>query len=380
MSYVGLTARALVLALAFAGCRESGTVPNPGPEHAGVVELFRAAAPASYPFHLPSVDAERIFADLDAGPLVALSRATGQEVWRYVRPIGGPSSVSVYAGRVLFVGSLAIALDAATGQELWRFDPGEQGALGVSRAHAGGFYFGTDHVIFGVSVADGSLLWRTDVGPDWQHRGIVRGVSVGGDTVYANVEQYLAQNGHLAVGRIFALDRRTGQVLWTHTEGDGSDRHWFRNEPVVAGNYILLSDHEANVYVALDRMTGQVRWRTPGDPDRYFGALDAPKVSGDTVYAASADRWVTAMDLHSGRVLWSTRLLGSIDAITLCGSRILAHDGILHVLERSTGKLLKSVVEDNSTYSTLMTSKFAADGRHAYVFGNRFAYGFRCPE
>jgi outer membrane protein assembly factor BamB len=359
---------------------ENGTAPTPkNPEFAGVEQLFRVPTATSYPFHQPSVDAERIYADLDAGPLVALSRVTGQEVWRYARPLGGPSSVSVYAGRVLFVGSLAIALDAATGRELWRFDPGEQGSLGVSSAQADGFYFGTDHVIFGVSVTDGSLLWRTDVGPDWQHRGIVRGVSVGGDTVYANVEQYLAQNGHLAVGRIFALDRRTGQILWMHTEGDGSDRHWFRNEPVVAGNYILLGDHEANVYVALDRMTGQVRWRTPGDPDRYFGALDVPKVSGDTVYAASADRWVTAMELSTGRVLSATRLMGSVDAVTLCGSRVLAHDGGLYVLERTTGRLLHTLIEDTPGYSTLTTSKFASDGRYAYVMGNRMVYGYRCP-
>jgi outer membrane protein assembly factor BamB len=202
---------------------------------------------------------------------------------------------------------------------------------------------------------------------------------VGGDTVYANVEQYLAQNGHLAVGRIYALDRRTGRVLWTHTEGNGTDRHWFRNEPVVAGDRLLLSDHEANVYVALDRMTGQVRWRTPGVQGRYFGALDAPKVSNDTVYAASSDQWVTAMDLRTGNVLWRTEVMASVDAITLCGDRVLVHDGGLYVLERTTGRLLHSVIEDTPGYATLLTTKFASDGVYAYVLGNRFAYGYRCP-
>jgi outer membrane protein assembly factor BamB len=301
-------------------------------------------------------------------------------VWRYARPFGGPASVSIHQGRVLFAGSYAIALDPASGHELWRYDVGGNASLGVASAHAGGFYFGTDRFIFGLSVQDGSLLWRTEVGPGWRYRGIVRGVSASGDTVYANVEQYLAENGHLAVGHVFALDRRTGAILWQYTEGDGTDRHWFLNEPVVAGQYILLSDHERNVWVALDRMTGQLRWKTPGDQDRYFGALDAPKVSGDTVYAASADRWVTAMDLRTGAVLWATRLGGSVDAITLCGNRVLAHDMVLHVLDRTTGKLLKVVTEDTPGYSTLLVSKFASDGRHAYVLGNRFAYGYRCPE
>jgi outer membrane protein assembly factor BamB len=327
------------------------------------------------------MDAERIYADYDGGgPIVALSRATGKEVWRYARPFGGPASVSIHQGRVLFAGSYAIALDAATGHELWRFDTNGGTGLGVSSAYAEGFYFGTDRFIFGVSVQDGSLLWRAEVGPGWRYRGIVRGVSASGDTVYANVEQYLAENGHLAVGHVFALDRRTGAILWKYTEGDGSDRRWFLNEPVVAGRYILLSDHERNVWVALDRMTGQLRWKTPGDQDRYFGALDAPKVSGDTVYAASADRWVTAMNLNTGAIVWATRLGGSVDAITLCGNRVLAHDMVLHVLDRTTGKLLNVATEDTPGYSTLLVSKFASDGRHAYVLGNRFVYGYRCPE
>ena len=376
------SAAALLVGAACGGCNDGGVTPGPErPGYAGVVQLFRTPVKSEFRFELPALDADRIYADYDGGgPIVALSRTNGEEVWRYERPFGGPASLSVHVGRVLFAGSHAIALDAATGRELWRYDVGGNASLGVTSAHAGGFYFGTDRFIFAMSVQDGSLLWRTEVGPGWRYRGIVRGVSVSGDTVYANVEQYLAENGHLAVGHVFALDRRTGAVLWKFTEGDGTDRSWFRNEPVVAGRFLLLSDHEKNTWIAVDRMTGQLRWKTPGDQDRYFGALDAPKVSGDTVYAASADRWVTAMNLNTGAVLWATRLGGSIDAITLCGNRVLAHDLVLHVLDRTTGKLLNVVTEDTPGYSTLLVSKFASDGRHAYVLGNRYVYGYRCPE
>jgi outer membrane protein assembly factor BamB len=376
------SAAALLVGAACGGCNDGGLTPGTEqPAHAGVVQLFRTPAKAEFRFKVPALDANRIYADYEGGgPIVALSRATGEEVWRYARPFGGPASVSIHQGTVLFAGSHAIALDAATGRELWRYDVGGNASLGVASAHAGGFYFGTDRFIFGVSVQDGSLLWRTEIGSGWRYRGIVRGVSASGDTVYANVEQYLAENGHLAVGHVFALDRRTGTILWAFTEGDGTDRSWFRNEPVVAGRFLLLSDHEKNVWIAVDRMTGQLRWKTPGDQNRYFGALDAPKVSGDTVYAASADQWVTAMDLRTGAVLWATRLGGSVSAITLCGNRVLAHDLVLNVLDRTTGKLLKVVSEDTPGYSTLLVSKFASDGRHSYVLGNRFVYGYRCPE
>lgn len=126
-------------------------------------------------------------------------------------------------------------------------------------------------------------------------------------------------------------------------------------------------------------MTGLLRWRTLGDQDRYFGAQDVPKVSNDTVYASSADRWVYAMDLETGEIHWSTRLGGSVKTIALCGNRVLASDGLLNVLDRTTGRLLATVAEGVER-GGIQSSKFVQDGREAYILGDRFVYGYRCPE
>lgn len=370
----------VLLSTVLAGCEPLAPAPGPQPPtYGGVVETLRAPNPAGSGLNVLALDAEHIYADLGgAAGVAAIHRRTGARVWNHERPLGGPAGVVLHRDRVHYAGRYAAALEARSGRELWRFDPGEHAGFGISAAHEGGFYFGTDRHLFALSVADGSLLWRTDVGPGWEHRAIVRGVSVSGDTVYAAVERYLATNGHLAVGYVFALDRHTGQILWTHQEGDGSTRNFFGVEPTVAGDWLIAADHQANSHVALDRRTGEVRWRAWGEPG-WFGALDAPKVSNDTVYTSSADGWVRALALETGRELWATRPGGSVSALILCGDRVLAHSFALFVLERTTGRLLGTAIYSTASRAYLLTSRFVGEGNEAYVLGTLETYGYRCP-
>jgi outer membrane protein assembly factor BamB len=381
-----ITAAALLLSAACGACSDLGPKPTPGrelPVYGGVTRIFRVPTSIEYGDVEPGLDEKRLYADLSGGRgVVALNRATGEQIWHAPRPPGGPKTLVVHRGRVLFAGGWAVALDASTGRELWRVQLDTVAGLGATSAHENGFYFGTAHEIYALSVEDGSLLWRTDVGPDWQYRGIVRGVSVGGDTVYANVEQYVSLSGHLAYARIFALDRHTGRILWTFSEGNGNDRHMFMGKPTVAGDLLLVSDHAWNTFLAIDRATGTLRWRSSrGVPDGYFGPFEPPKVSNDTVFISSVDRRAYALDLRTGRILWSTVMGGSAMAQTLCGSRILSTDhGTLFVLERATGKIVGTFYDKEGDWANLFTQAFASDGEEAFVLGTRYAYGFRCPR
>jgi outer membrane protein assembly factor BamB len=378
-----LTAAALLLSAACGACSDLGPIPEPElPSYGGVTRIFRVPAAIEYATVEPGLDDERLYADLSAARgVVALNRATGAQIWHYPRPPGGPQSLVVHRGRVLFAGDWAVALDAPTGRELWRVKLDTTAALGATSAHKDGFYFGTAHEIYALSVEDGSLLWRTDVGPDWQYRAIVRGVSVGGDTVYANVEQYVSLSGHLAYAHIFALDRHTGRILWTFSEGNGNDRHMFMGKPTVAGGLLLVSDHAWNAFLAIDRATGTLRWRTWGERDGHFGPFEPPKVSNDTIFISSIDRRAYALDLHTGSILWSTLMGGSSTALTLCGNRVLSTDGIvLFVLERSTGKIVATFYDKEGDWANLFKQWFASDGKEAFILGSRYAYGFRCPR
>ncbi|MGH9339226.1 MAG: PQQ-binding-like beta-propeller repeat protein [Acidobacteriota bacterium] len=309
----------------------------------------------------------------------AFDLATGEVVWRYERPIYGPANVVARDGRVLFAGSKAVALEAATGRELWRYTPDSNASFSVTAADERAFYFGTEqHQVYAVDVNDGTLLWNTDVGPDWPYHGIVRGVSVGGDTLYAGLERYYAENGYIASGMIFALDRYSGEILWSYEVGSGEDLHYIRGAPRVAGRFLIAADYRGNAYITLDRFTGKEIWRYVGDY-RYFGAEHSPVVRGDTVFAASQDKQVTAFDLATGEIFWQTEMPGGNIAIALCGNRLLVNYFGLAVLDPGTGEVLGRGYEyDND--ADFPTTGFAVAGDRAYVLGVLAAYGFQCPS
>jgi outer membrane protein assembly factor BamB len=325
---------------------------------------------------VPATDGERFYA-VGNRHLEAYDVASGARAWSE-RPDfrTAPANYVVRDGRVLAAGSIAVALDVRTGRELWRFTPDTTASFSGSAADQHALYFGTmSHRVYAVSVADGALLWSTDVGPAWTHKGIIRGVSVSGDTVYAGVDQHVTPNGERSIGWIFALDRATGRVLWSYQNGTGADERYIGSAPRVAGRLLLAVDYPQNTFIAVDRFTGREVWRVVGD-SRYFGAEEAPVVAGDVAYGASEDRHVYAMRIESGQVLWKTRMPGGNRSVAICGSRLLVNFQGLGVLDRATGEILGMALEGQQDFPT---TGFAVTGNRAFVSGYAAAYGLECP-
>jgi outer membrane protein assembly factor BamB len=361
-------------------CKQPAGDPPAGrlPEVGGVQVTWRVPLTEGAALHGPTTDGERFYADGNRH-LEAYDVATGARIWSE-RPEfrTAPANYVVRNGRVLGAGSQAIALDAKTGRELWRFAPDTTASLGEIAADERALYIGTmSHRVYALGHADGTLLWTRDIGPAWEHRGIIRGISVSGDTVYAGVDQHVTPNGERSIGWIFALDRSTGEVLWKYQEGTGEDERYIGSAPRVAGRLLLAVDYPQNTFIAVDRFTGREVWRVRGD-DGYFGAEEPPLVAGDTAYAASNDRHVYAMDVQTGRVLWKTRTPASNSGLAVCGTRLLVNYLGLAVLDRRTGQLLGTMLNDYVTYD-YPTTGFAVAGEHAFVTGRKAAYGLRCP-
>jgi outer membrane protein assembly factor BamB len=297
------------------------------------------------------------------------------------QPIGMRNLV-VAQGRVFGAGAVAVRLDAATGEELWRHPLSASAGLAWTAADEGAFYVGTrEHVIYAFEAETGEVRWRVDVGPDWEDGGITRGIAVGGDTVYAAVQRCLTWNCYPSAGYVFAMDRQTGAIHWTFLEGESTNTpgstysHWFNAPPKVHEDWLLLNDYRQNTFIALDRMTGEERWRYVAEWE-YFGSEGAPTVVGDTVFAA-ADVHAYALDLHTGEVHWRTRLSGSIYHLAVCGDRILVNDGGLAALERGTGRILQTWY-DRDRYGGF-SSAMPVDGNEVYVATDRKIFAFRCP-
>lgn len=323
--------------------------------------------------HAPATDGQRLFAL--GGGVFAYDAATGAVVWRARYVDYMPRGLTYRDGRVFAAETVVLAFDAESGRELWRTPVDSAADFALSTADDRAFYTGTrSHRVYAFGVSDGQPLWSTDIGPDWKFGGIVSGLAASGDTLYVTAERPYAANAYIATGWLAALDRNTGRILWTYENGRGDDLRNFISPPVIAGRVLLASDLKGNAIVALDRFTGREVWRVNGTYG-YIGFTDPPAVIGDTVYAASGDTYVYAIDLQTGRVLWKTTTMGANSALAVCGNKVFVNFQGLGILDRHTGRLLKTLYGFDSEF---VTTGFATAQDRVFILGNKAAYAFSC--
>jgi outer membrane protein assembly factor BamB len=367
----------LILAFLLTACEAPLGDGGPGDGPGGVELLFRSEVSRADNAFVPTSDGQRLYADVNRR-IEAFDLNTGARLWSYTRPAGGPSSLVARDGWLFFAGDSAVMLDAATGRVRWRAGLDSQASLGESDGDADAVYVGThEHRVYAFRATDGELLWSRDLGPDWPYGGVVRGMTVSGDTVYAAAEHNTGVNGYIGTGDVFALNRHTGQVHWVHRNGDGSRLDIYQSAGRAAGRLLLLSANSENEYVALDRFTGLEAWRAHGD-DPYIGMDEAPEVRGNRGYFAAQDQYARAVDLANGVEIWRTRVGSGANKVAICGKRLLVQDLGLSVLDLASGEMLGRAY-DGSVNEYLHTD-FVVVGDRAYVFGQRDLYAFRCPS
>lgn len=366
-----------LLAVLSGACSEPVT-GGPGAQGPGGLELlFQVQVQGAGNAFVPTTDGERLYADVDRR-IEAFNLESGARLWSYRRPPGGPSALVVRGGRVMFAGDSAVALDAATGQELWRQGLDSYAGFTESDGDADAFYTGTEQRhIYAFRASDGMLLWERQLGADWAHGGVVRGMTVSGDTVFAVLEHNTGINAHIGTGDVFAMDRRTGAVHWVYRNGDGTRLSIFQSAGRVAGGLLLLSANWENHFIAVNRTSGAEAWRVAGGAG-FSGPQEAPEPRAGRAYIASHDQQALALDLATGRELWSTRLNGGANWLAICGDRLLVSASGLNVLDLSSGRMLGYGY--GGEVNEVLGTDFVVVGNRAYVFGLRHLYGFRCPE
>jgi outer membrane protein assembly factor BamB len=153
----------------------------------------------------------------------------------------------------------------------------------------GRLFFGTNHgLVLAVDAASGRIAWHR------QFAGcIAASPAVGNGIVYIGFMNPPPCSGS-APSFLAALDARNGRTLWRFRAGV------IETSPLLAGGRVYFGSWDHRVY-ALDRRTGQLEWSF-STGDRVKGGV---ALAGRTVYAGSYDGYLYALNARSGRLRWT---------------------------------------------------------------------------
>jgi outer membrane protein assembly factor BamB len=225
----------------------------------------------------PAFDAERLYAPLSNGRLVALALTSGEVQWSVEAATTlAPAALE----RRVFVGGdqALLALDGADGRTLWTLPV--TSACARTPFAAGGW-------IVAASVDDTVNLVRANDG----HRAWTRGYGapLSGNPAVANDRLYVP----LEDGRILAVDMTTGDPAWEAKLGGAP------TGIEADGERLYVGSRDDNLY-CLSARDGRERWRWPCGGD----VVGTPLVDRTRVYFAALDNMLRALNKNSGKQQW----------------------------------------------------------------------------
>lgn len=160
--------------------------------------------------------------------------------------------------------------------------------------------------VIALSLADGSQLWATKIGPVGknqgpQYPGTRSTPTIDGDTLYV-----LGSDGDLA-----CLDAKLGSVKWRknlRSDFGGKPGKWaYAESPLIDGDTLVCSPggSEATV-VALNKSDGTAIWKSPlrEADDAGFSSPIAATIAGTKQYVLFLAKGVVGLNAQTGELLW----------------------------------------------------------------------------
>lgn len=280
----------------------------------------------------PALMDGRVFTADTEGDVQALDATTGRRIWsKDVKlPItGGPGADY----NMVLLGSSegdVISLTPETGEELWRAkvsseilaSPRESDNVVVVRT--------IDGKLFALDATTGERLWVYDrTVPALTLRGTSTPV-IAGDSVIAGFDG----------GRVTALDRDTGKLIWETRVAVSSGRSELERmvdidaQPVIYLDAMYIATFQSNV-AAMDLQTGSILWQRDISSHTELG------VDASHIYVSDAEGNVWALDRYSGQSVWKQEKLQyrKPTGPAVIGDKVVVGDveGYLHWMDSETG-------------------------------------------
>jgi len=299
---------------------------------------------------IPYADDRHIYFGSKDGRLYALSRLDGQEVWSFSANGQINSLVRRYGDYVIFVGDAdAIYFLSPEGEE--RFRVNNPGWYHFTFLIADGvMYFATGPRVLDVGPFDinrREFLWFIpfhEINAIWYSVASIRG-----DLVHFGTAD-IRRGTELG---FYALDRRTGRIVWSRTldgvfPGAGWAFHdqwdfFFRNmemldflAPTIWRDLVIYTGGDA-VARAFHADTGELRWEHAFDTP----VSSSSTIAGNRLYFGlygndQRPSRLVCLDARTGRLLWYMETEGSLlSAPVIAGRRIIfgTDRSVFYVLE-----------------------------------------------
>lgn len=146
----------------------------------------------------------------------------------------------------------------------------------------------TRGIVYALHPETGDILWKKDIGS-------------------AIVAPALASDPYIYLGAgtsgMYKLDARNGQLVWHFDQVEGL----IQALPALHENYLVFTVWDTHLY-CLNAQTGQLKWKW--NNQRPVALLSpgnvVPVISHGKVFIVAPDRYMTAIDLASGKQLWRT--------------------------------------------------------------------------
>jgi len=230
----------------------------------------------------------------------------------------------------------------------------EASGLGIgfsSVAIADGFVYTTgmldsEGFLFAYDLV-GNLQWKESYGPEWRRsqRGTRTTPTVDEGRVYV----------FSGMGVMVCFDAKTGKKIWelnTLDKFQGKNITWgMSGSPLIDGRKVYCMPGGKNgVVVALDKMTGQTIWTTTGiDESSAYCSPILIERGGKALLVTMIQKSVICVSADDGKLIWRVPYETSYDTAIITP---IYHDGCIYVT---------SVVEDKFTTGGVML-ELSADG------------------
>ena len=228
--------------------------------------------------------------------------------WKTPLPGAGASSPIVFGDRIY--------LTSYTGY----FVPGE----------SGGSLDDLERHLIGLNRADGKILWDKSVKARLPEEERIRDHGYAANSPAADEERVYAFFGKTGV---FAFNHK-GEQVWQADVGSGTSGWGTSASPVLYGDLVFINASvESESLVALDRKTGEEKWRARGIRESWNTPVIVKTSAGEEELVIASQGKVFAYEPKTGKELWNCET----DITWYMVPSIVAEEGIVYVLGGRSG-------------------------------------------